>query len=211
MGYSTINKTKWGICSTCGGNEQEVVKVKKDLFCLPCRNNQKAQEQVKKSNRRNTTRRIGFKLRNSEIPPIATEDYAQAGRQNLMQDCDYTFSRIVRMMGADKSGIGSCYTCNRLEHWSMQDCGHYQKRGNTQLRWDLRNARPQCKTCNQTNHGNYEEFTARLELEYQGLPEQLREIASTPYKWGRDELKQLLLDLRQKLRIIETKFTQPKN
>ena len=88
----------------------------------------------------------------------------------------------------------------------MQQCGHFVKRGNTQIRWDFRNARIQCKNCNENLGGNLEVFQQRLNEEHKGLPEQLKEIARDPYKWSREELKQLLIDLRHKLRIIETKF-----
>ena len=39
-----------------------------------------------------------------------------------------------------------------------------------------------------------------------GLKLQLQDIAREPYKWSRDEIKQLLIDQRQRLRIIEAKF-----
>lgn len=210
MSYSTISKTKWGRCSICGGAEQEVVKVKKDLFCLNCRNAQKVEEQIKKSNRRNAARNLGNKMRRENILGSQySEDYEVAERAALIHDIDFVFSRCVRMMGANNNGLGSCYTCDRPQHWSMQDCGHYEKRGNTQIRWDFSNARPQCQECNRNKHGNMEEFTRRLELEHPGLPERLKEMAREPYKWSRDELKQLLLDLRAKLKTIETKFNQP--
>ena len=74
------------------------------------------------------------------------------------------------------------------------------------LRWDFRNAKVQCKTCNELLEGNMEVYTERLEAEHKGLPDQLREISTEIFKWDRDSLKQLLLDMRAKLRIIETKF-----
>ena len=54
-----------------------------------------------------------------------------------------------------------------------------------------------------------EVYEQRLEQEQPGLPAQLKELAREPYKWTRDELKQLLLDLRAKLKIIEQKFKTP--
>lgn len=204
---SYIQNTKWGICSNCGGKEQEVIKVKKDLFCISCRNAQKAQEQVTKSNRRNAARRVGFKLRNSEIPPIATEEYGQAERQNLINDLDYVASRICRMIGSDDKGICQCYTCPTKRHFSLMQAGHYISRKFTQLRFDLRwNLRPQCPTCNEAKHGNLEVFAEKLEQEQTGITAWLQELSREQYKYSRDELKTLLIDMRQKLRIIETKF-----
>ena len=197
-----IPKSKFGDCSKCGAKDTDVVKIKKDLFCLACNREIKTKNQLAKANQRNQLRQLGNKQ-------VANGNYFEAERQALMNDLDFVFSRCVRMAAADKTGMGRCYTCGKMEDWSMQDCGHYEKRGNTQIRWDFRNARPQCKNCNQSKYGNYEVFTERLEQEHPGLPEQLKEIAREPYKWSREELKMLLTDLRNKLRIIETKFNKP--
>jgi len=205
--YSTINRTKWGRCSVCGGAEQEVVKVKKELFCLNCRNAQKAEEQIKKANRRTAARNAGNKLRRENILGNQySEDYEAAERSALVHDIDFVFSRCVRMMYADSAGLCSCYTCFLVQHWSMNQCGHFIKRGNTAVRWDFRNAKPQCRKCNENLHGNLEVYEKYLEMEHPGLPDQLKEISREPYKWSRDELKQLLIDLRAKLKIIEQKF-----
>jgi len=211
MAYNLINKTKWGVCSICGGKEQEVVKVKKDLFCIQCRNSQKAEELLSKQKKRTAARNTSFKLRNTEIAGIATEEYGMAERQALIHDLDYTHSRLVRMMAANERGIAYCFTCDRQLHWSLMQLSHFIKRQNTLTRWDLRANRCCCKHCNETLDGNLEVFAQRLNEEQSGLAEQLQEIAREPHKWGRDELKQLLIDQLQRLRLIETKFKQPLN
>lgn len=205
---SYLPATKFGVCSVCGGKEQEVVKVKKDLFCLQCRNAQKTEEQIKKSNRRNAARNLGNKIRRENILGSQyTEEYEASERQALIHDLDFVVSRICRMMGSDEAGLCQCYTCPTKKHWTLMQAGHYIVRANTQIRFDLKwNLRPQCPTCNEAKHGNLEVFTERLEQEEKGITEQLRELSREPYKWGRDELKQLLFDLRKKLKIIETKF-----
>ena len=83
MSYSTINRSKWGVCSICGGEEQEVVKVKKDLFCLYHRGVQKAEEQQKKALARNAARYAGAKVRSfvTENPDVKPpKDYAELDR-----------------------------------------------------------------------------------------------------------------------------------
>lgn len=83
MQYSSINKTKWGVCSTCGGEEQDVVKVKKDLFCLACRNNQKALEQMERVKRRNSARCAAQKVNKLILdnPDVkAPKEYAEMDR-----------------------------------------------------------------------------------------------------------------------------------
>jgi hypothetical protein len=74
------------------------------------------------------------------------------------------------------------------------------------LRWDSRNARTQCVECNCNKHGNIDEYTKRLDEEHPGLPEQLREESREVNKYGREELKQILIDYRAKLKIVESKF-----
>jgi len=203
MGY--LPQTKWGICSIFGGSEQNVVKVKKDLFCVQCHNINKATEQADKAKKRTAARNTGFKLRN-EIPGRATEEYGMAERQMLMHDLDYTHSRLVRMMAANVFGIASCFTCGFNSHWTMMQLSHFIKRQNTLTRWDSRANRCCCKNCNENLDGNLKVFAEKLNQEQPGLADQLNEIAREPYKWGRDELKQLLLDLRARLRIVEQKF-----
>ena len=53
-------------------------------------------------------------------------------------------------------------------------------------------------------------FAERLEQEEKGIVDYLREISQETYKYSRDELKQLLIDYRAKLRIVETKFNPQK-
>lgn len=207
---SYIATTKWGVCSNCGGNEQEVVKVKKELFCIQCRNGQKAEILIDKQKKRTAARNTGFKLRNNDIPGRGTEEYFMAERQSLIHDLDYVHSRVVRMMAADRiTGLALCFTCGSLQHWTLCQLSHFIKRQNTITRWDMRANRCSCKHCNETLGGNLIIFAKKLNEEQSGLAEQLVEIAREPHKWTRDELKQELLSQRAKLKIIEQKFTNP--
>lgn len=206
---SYLPQFKIGDCQCgCGGKDVEGRKVGKVFMCMQSYNNMKVEEQVKKANRRNAARNAGNKLRRENIIGSQyTEEYEASERQALIHDLDFVVSRICRMMGSDKTGVCQCYTCPTKKHWTLMQAGHYIGRANTQIRFDLKwNLRPQCPTCNEAKHGNLEVFTERLEQEEKGITEQLCELSREPYKWGRDELKQLLFDLRKKLKIIETKF-----
>jgi Fe2+ or Zn2+ uptake regulation protein len=208
---SYLPPSKYGDCTQCPAKDTACVKVGKELVCVSCNNNNKAQKQVTKANRRNAARNLGFKLRNSEIPPIATEEYGMAERQMLIHDLDYTHSRLVRMIAADAiTGLANCFTCGKLQHWTLCQLSHFIKRQNTLTRWDLKANRCSCRHCNETLGGNLIVFAKNLNEEEQGLAERLTELAREPYKWGRDELKQLLYDQRQRLRIIESKFQPQK-
>ena len=186
---SIIPRSKFGDCSECGAKNTNVVKVKKDLFCLECNTNAKRKQYVSRAENK-------VKVREDVIDD----------RQSLIHDLDFTFSRYIRIREANTNGIAECYTCGNSDHWTKLQCGHYIKRADTLLRWDSRNARTQCVECNCNKHGNIDEYTKRLDEEHPGLPEQLKEESREVNKYGREELKQLLIDYRAKLKLVQTKF-----
>lgn len=159
-----------------------------------------------KQKRKNAVKKVVSKLRNEAF---AEGNFNDANLQNLKNDLDWVISRYVRMLYSDERGICQCYTCSTTKHYSFMQCGHYVPRGSMQTRFMLKNLRPQCPTCNEIKSGNLEVFTERLELEEKGITEYLKKLSREPFKWGRDELKQLLIDFRAKLRFIETKFKTP--
>lgn len=187
---SIIPRSKFGNCSECGDENVNVVKVKKDLFCIHCRNIQKSKTYTERAEKREKDKVYS-----------SSEE-----RQSLTHDLDFTFSRYIRIREADLNGICECYTCGKKEHWTKLQLGHYIKRADTLLRWDVRNGNPQCVNCNCNMHGNIEEYAKRLEEEQPGLPEQLKVESKEVNKYSREDLKQLLIDLRVKLRYVESKF-----
>jgi hypothetical protein len=198
-----IPKSKFGDCSNqeCVAVNTECVKVGKELFCLNCRNKQKIKKQLSKADARAISRKV-------------YKDYKQASEEDLervylIQDLDAIVSKYIRMKEANLDGIVKCYTCFRSGSWKSFDCGHFIPRSNMALRWDVRNLRPQCKKCNQYDYGNIEEFELALEGEQPGIVKILTEESRNPYKWSRDELKELLIDFRAKFKIVETKLKKP--
>lgn len=188
---NTIARSKFGDCVECNAKDTHCVKVGKSLYCLECRNSEKRKQQISR-----------FEIKQNNKSTISS----QSDRQELTHDLDFIFSRYIRIKEADKDGFTICYTCDKREHWTKLQAGHYIKRSETYLRWDSRNARPQCVNCNCNLHGNINEYNNRLESEFPGIADQLREESREVYKYGRDELKQLLIDLRAKLRMVESKL-----
>lgn len=78
---SYIANCKWGICSVCGGEPQNVVKIKKELFCTSCNQKAKAEEQIKKAKRRNAARQTSSKLRSIAY----SEDRVREGSKMVEQ------------------------------------------------------------------------------------------------------------------------------
>lgn len=190
---SIIPRSKVGDCVDCGAKNTNCVKVGKSLYCIECRNNAKRKQQVEKASLRDKVRSLN-------------DHSSAAERQALMHDLDFVFSRYIRIREANINGTGSCYTCDKQDHWTKLQLGHYIKRAETLLRWDSRNGRSQCVECNCNKHGNIDVYTERLNEEHPGLPEQLREESREVNKYGREELKQLLIDYRAKLKMVESKF-----
>jgi hypothetical protein len=56
------------------------------------------------------------------------------------------------------------------------------------------------------NYGNIENYAANLNKDTPGLSDQLFEEAKEPHKWTRDDLKEMLIDIRAKLKLVKTKI-----
>lgn len=190
----TIPKSKFGDCYECGAENTQCVKHGKNLFCINCRNNQKREEMLKRMENKETKRASG-RLDNRFVD-----------RQSIIDDLDFVFSRYIRLKEASPDGHNNCYTCDKREHWSSLQAGHFVKRGESFLRWDTRNVRPQCVECNCERHGNIEKYAELLNSEFPGLADTLREEGREVYKYTRDELKELLISYRAKLKLVESKL-----
>lgn len=96
----------------------------------------------------------------------------------LKKKADAIFSVYVRTKYANKEGIIDCYTCPfRGEIKKMQN-GHLVSRFYLATRYDERNCRPQCITCNVWRNGRVPEFAAKLQKELgAGIVDELYEKA----------------------------------
>lgn len=87
---------------------------------------------------------------------------------------DAVFSLHIRNKYADKEGMVQCYTCPFKGPVKKLQCGHLVSRFYLATRYDERNCRPQCITCNVWRHGRVPEFAARLQAELgDGIVEEL--------------------------------------
>lgn len=191
-----IPKYKIGDCSnpSCLATNTACVKVGKNLFCIKCRQTDRAMATIKKSESR-------F---NKNL--YASNKKEDLERVYLIEDLDFFVSQYVRKLNSSPNGDCECYTCNKIDKWKNMDCGHFMPRHHMALRWDLRNLRPQCKICNQFESGRSRDFARELEKEMPGIVNQLEQEAREIKKWSKDELKELLIDIRSKLKIVDNKF-----
>lgn len=85
-------------------------------------------------------------------------------RQIAVDKADKLFSELIRRKYANEMGDVECYTCGKKANWygdGMQ-CGHFITRGCYELRWDERNARVQCYSCNVINKGKYIKYYPKM-------------------------------------------------
>lgn len=125
----------------------------------------------------------------------------------LINELDGIFSQYIRLSSAGTNGLVSCYTCGVVKDWKELQNGHFIPRANMFLRFDQRNCRPQCETCNCHKHGNISQFTKHLNEEKIGITEILYEEATTIYKYTRTELKSLIVDYTKKVRFLKEDLT----
>lgn len=79
--------------------------------------------------------------------------------KTLKKKADTLFSQYIRQRDADEGGTVSCVTCRKLMFWKESECGHWVKRQHFSVRWDERNAAPQCTRCNHFMGGCQDEFS----------------------------------------------------
>lgn len=128
----------------------------------------------------------------------------------LIADADAVFSQYIRLKYADKRGLVGCYTCGTIKHWTLQQCGHFMKRGHLYLRWDERNCRVQDDRCNEFHQGNMKEFTLRLEKESPGITDILKEESALVYKPTRDEIRKIISEYTIKVKELKNRLVYEK-
>lgn len=85
----------------------------------------------------------------------------------LVVVADKVFSEYIRKSYSDKhSGFVTCITCNKTGNIKDMHNGHYHKRSCFHLRYDERNAHPQCPRCNLWLNGNQASYALFLTRTY---------------------------------------------
>lgn len=121
------------------------------------------------------------------------------GLSELIKQADELFSKYIRQKYADKNGMVKCFTCDNELRWQDSQCGHYISRNCLFLRWDERNAKPQDEHCNCYKHGNLAVYGKRLEEQNPGLTEILYNESKLVYHFSREELRNIISELKQKI------------
>jgi hypothetical protein len=127
-------------------------------------------------------------------------------KEKLMSKSDYlnilqkVFNTFIRMRDKDKN----CISCDRKLIGKF-DAGHFFSVGAyPNLRFNENNVHGQCVHCNRDKHGNVKEYDLRLQkllsdTEYQNL----LESRNKPLKLSIDDVKELILIYRQKIKELK--------
>ena len=112
----------------------------------------------------------------------------------LIVKLDRLFSIHIRSKDS-KNGVVRCYTCATIDNWQNMDAGHYISRQYKAVRWDSRNVKPQCKSCNRFHEGMKDEFALHLVKDYG--PQILEELNRAKWMifkadelWLKDKIKE---------------------
>lgn len=192
-----IAQTKFGNCSSCSATDTSVVKRGKDLFCLNCKRDIDTKKQVAKASVRNKVRGlINYERQEGILDSI----------QELTLDIDRVMSRYVRLAAIGKDHKLDCYCCGKRIAWQKAHAMHFINRQHMGTRFLTQNVKAGCYECNVEKRGNLEVFAEKLELEQKGIVEWLTDQSHEVFNGSRDELKNLLFDYQQKLKLVETKL-----
>lgn len=197
---SILPQYKIGDCSIdgCGLTETQGRKVGKKFICANHYSDIKRKEQIAKANVRQSVRGLVKYERQEGILD---------NTQELILDLDRVVSRYVRLAAMGKDHKCDCYTCGVRKEWTKMQAGHFISRKHLSLRWNTTyNIKVQCNDCNVCKHGNLEVYIENLEKEQPGIVEYLKEQSRQVENTTRTELKILLFDFQQKLKLVETKL-----
>lgn len=122
---------------------------------------------------------------------------------NLIDDLDAVFSKYIRKSNADKDGLVQCFTCPIKLPVSEIQNGHFIHRTDLATRFLEDNCKPQCPNCNRIHNEDSSIFANKLEQEKKGITQWLLEQSRQVFKPTRDELKQLLIEYRFKLKLLK--------
>ncbi len=126
-------------------------------------------------------------------------------RKTLIKKLDAIFSEYIRRKHADKNGIVKCYTCNVKKFWKgegMQN-GHFISRKSRILRWDERNCRSQCYSCNCHFYGRQYVFALNLNKEYgYNIAEELLIESKKIIKQSDQDLLDLIDEYKEKVSLL---------
>lgn len=134
------------------------------------------------------------------------KDFSSESYGNLMKDVDAVYSKYIRVKYSNIEGIVECYTCNFPMRWEDAHNGHCIGRASLGTRYMELNTRVQCPYCNSKHETHPEIFRNKLEQERAGTLEYLDEVSRSINKLTVSDLKELLIEYKEKLKLVMSKL-----
>lgn len=108
----------------------------------------------------------------------------------MKKKVDEWCSKYVRWSAADEDGYARCYTCQKEDHVSKLQAGHFASRRYMNTRWDHEwNIRTQCISCNLYSQGEQWVFGKALDKEQPGVSSEVMLRAKQLKKFSLPELR----------------------
>jgi len=121
-------------------------------------------------------------------------------RKTIVKKLDTIFSKYVRLKDADSKGNCICVTCGRSYYWKEIQAGHFISRKHYSTRWDERNVKPQCYSCNVMRYGEQYKYSKYLGVE---LSEDLLSLSYKIVKFSNPELIEMTLTYNKLVQELE--------
>lgn len=134
------------------------------------------------------------------------EDFGDESWGNLRDELDAIFSQFIRVKYSNAKGIVECYTCGLPMRWQNSQNGHCISRSELGTRFLELGCRVQCPKCNSLHETKPEIFRNKLEEERAGTLEYLDEISHSVNKLSVSDLKELLIEYKEKLKLVKSKL-----
>jgi hypothetical protein len=118
----------------------------------------------------------------------------------MVKKLDTVFSQYIRLRASDHRGMGECFTCGSVRHYTEVDAGHFMSRACMITRWDETNVQFQCKRCNGFRSGEQFLFARKLDEVYgEGTAETMLHNSKFTRKFTRDELETMYYHYKRKV------------
>lgn len=155
---------------------------------------------------KNCTQREDFKPLKKISDKRYAKEFAEESWVNLRDELDMLQSLYVRIKDSNSKGISECYTCGLKAHYKKLQNGHVISRSEMGTRFLIENQRPQCSSCNSKHEIEPEIFRSKLEAETSGILAYLDDIARQVNKLTVSDLKEMVIEYREKVRIVQMKL-----
>jgi hypothetical protein len=141
--------------------------------------------------------------------------HKRKSKAKLKKDLWKIFSRYIRLRDAIKTtgdvDFVSCVTCLKIKPIKQVDAGHFITRSRSYLLFDEQNVHAQCKKCNMPpDPGEQYLYSEQIKQMYgDQTMKRLQKDKEKEKKFELDELEQMIIDYKNKIKDITSEYNNP--